>query len=189
MYFLLLTSAFCYSKIYLKLRSHKIAFKNLSNQAEQHSVRAFPNIARYRKTVCTAVWVQLALIACYLPYGIVTAVAHTTEYSPSHNLAVRFAVTMAFLNSTLNPFLYCWKIREMRKAVKGTIKQLICSSWRPGIRESDEETKWYKTKWRHIIKAALDNTSFVKCKFFRVRNGINVRQLSKTCERGWKSPT
>ena len=128
MYFLLLTSAFCYCKIYLKLRSHKIALKNLSNQAEQHTVRALPNLARYRKTVWTAVWVQLALIACYLPYGIVTAIAHTTEYSPSHNLAVRLAVTMAFLNSTLNPFLYCWKIREMRKAVKGTIKQLICSS-------------------------------------------------------------
>ena len=30
---------------------------------------------------------------------------------------------LAFFNSTLNPFLYCWKISEVRQAVKRTIRQ------------------------------------------------------------------
>ena len=30
------------------------------------------------------------------------------------------------LNSTLNPFLYCWKIKEVKQAVKDTIGQLSC---------------------------------------------------------------
>ena len=125
-HFLLLTSAFCYCKIYLKLRRFRIGLANRAFQEQRRSVRALQNMARYKKTVSTALWVQLALVACYLPYGIVTAVEFITGYSPSHNLAVRVAVTMALLNSSLNPFLYSWKIRGMRKALKDTIKHLIC---------------------------------------------------------------
>ena len=125
-HFLLLTSAFCYCKIYLKLRRFRIGLEHRSFQEQRHSVRALQKMARYKKTVSTALWVQLALVACYLPYGIVAAVELITGYSPSHNLAVRVAVTMALLNSSLNPFLYSWKIRGMRKALKDTIKHLIC---------------------------------------------------------------
>ena len=34
--------------------------------------------------------------------------------------------------SSLNPILYCWKIEEVRQAVKDIIKQVLChwfSSW------------------------------------------------------------
>ena len=36
------------------------------------------------------------------------------------------ANVLVFLNSTLNPFLYHWKIKDMRQAVKQTIRQTIC---------------------------------------------------------------
>ena len=125
-HFLLLTSVFCYCKIYLKLRRFRIGLENRSFQEQRCRVRDLLNMERYKKTVSTALWVQLALVACYLPYGIVTAVELITGYSPSHNLVVRVAITMALLNSSLNPLLYSWKIRGMRKALKGTIKHLIC---------------------------------------------------------------
>ena len=35
------------------------------------------------------------------------------------------AIVLMFFNSTLNPFLYCWKIIEVRQAVKQTIRQAI----------------------------------------------------------------
>ena len=41
------------------------------------------NIARYQKTVSAAVWVQVTLVACYLPYGIVAAIATIYGSSPS----------------------------------------------------------------------------------------------------------
>lgn len=81
------------------------------------------NIARYRKTVSTALCVQLTMVICYLPYGIVVAMV---RHSPSLNIAVRLAITLVFLNSSLNPILYCWKIRGVKLAVKDIIKQL-CS--------------------------------------------------------------
>ena len=35
------------------------------------------------------------------------------------------AIVLVFFNSSLNPFLYCWKIIEVRQAVKQTIRQAI----------------------------------------------------------------
>ena len=125
-YFSLVISAFCYLKIYFKLRHHK---KNMQENGQQgrpmneEFLNRPSNIARYRKTVSTAFCVQLTMVICYLPYGIVVAMV---RHSPSLNIAVRLAITLVFLNSSLNPILYCWKIRGVKLAVKDIIKQL-CS--------------------------------------------------------------
>ena len=87
----------------------------------QNSVQVQPNqtiplnIARYRKTVSSVLWVQLTLVVCYVPHIIAIY------------LARQGAVTLIYLNSSLNPILYCWKIREIRQAVKETITQMFCS--------------------------------------------------------------
>ena len=87
------------------------------------------NIARYRKTVSSALWIQMTLLACYLPYGIATATVVFTGLDTS-DIGLVWAVTVSLLllNSLLNPFLYCWKIREVRQAVKDVIRQLGCLS-------------------------------------------------------------
>ncbi|XP_078384829.1 adenosine receptor A2a-like [Oculina patagonica] len=109
-------SALSYLIIYLKLRRHQNAMQGQENKGGNSL-----NIARYRKTVSTALCVQLALIACYLPYAIVVAMA---RHSTALNLAARIAITFVFLNSSLNPILYCWKINSVRQAVNVIIRQL-----------------------------------------------------------------
>ena len=39
-------------------------------------------------------------------------------------VARQFGAVFIYLNSSLNPLLYCWKIKEVRQAVKDTIKQV-----------------------------------------------------------------
>ena len=46
--------------------------------------------------------------------------------SSSLLLAWSYTFTLLFLNSTLNPILYCWKIDEVRQAVKDTIRKVLC---------------------------------------------------------------
>ena len=125
-YFLVAISVISYMTIYLTLRGqrNKIEERDHQGHCKGGGIPSL-NIARYRKTVCTAVWVQFTLLACYLPFGIVTGVA-STGYFPSHNLAARLAITLVFLNSCLNPVLYCWKIRGVRKAAKVTILKFCC---------------------------------------------------------------
>ena len=126
-YFLVAISVISYLKIYLTLRGQRNKIEERDRRGHRKG-RAIPslNIARYRKTVYTAVWIQVTLLACYLPYGIAAGVASSMGYSPSHNLAVRLAITLVYLNSCLNPILYCWKIRGVRKAAKDTILKFWC---------------------------------------------------------------
>lgn len=121
-------TTFSYTKIYATLRRHQTSVENRAFQRGQSAGELDMNITRYRKTLSAALWVQLTLVACFLPYAVVTALMGSYGLSPSIILAGRAASTLVYLNSTLNPFLYCWKIREVRQVVKGTVGRLWFSS-------------------------------------------------------------
>ena len=91
--------------------------------AQGQQGQAIPlNLARYKKAVYSALWVQVILVICYLPYNIAIALSSQKEMSLSTYLAIIFTGTTVSLNSSLNPLLYCWKIREVRQAVKETLR-------------------------------------------------------------------
>ena len=84
-------------------------------------------MARFRKAVYSALWVQLALVVCYAPmYRVTIVIAYTKKYSLLLVVTWKVAVILLYFNSTLNPFLYCWKISEVRQAVKRTLKEALC---------------------------------------------------------------
>jgi len=117
-------AALCYFKIYVTLRRHRIEPRDVAQQGKPNRGGMSPlNIKRYKKTVFTGLCVQLVFVACFLPYAIVVAFSHAKGYSPSDNLAIRLTITLVLLNSTLNPIVYCWSIRGVRKAAKDTVKQ------------------------------------------------------------------
>ena len=119
----LVTSIFCYTKIFFTLRHHQSEIQDHVQQPNQTNQL---NITRYRKAVVTALWLQFTLVACYLPQVIpVTLIIHS-EPSSSVALAWSYTFTLVFLNSSLNPILYSWKIEEVRQAVKDTIRQVLC---------------------------------------------------------------
>ena len=45
----------------------------VQDQVQQPNQRNQLNIARYKEAVSTAIWLQVTLVACYLPYDVVTA--------------------------------------------------------------------------------------------------------------------
>ena len=122
--FCLLISIVSYLTIFLTLRDRQ--FQVQRDIKQRQPSQAIPlNKARYRKAVFTALWVQLTLVACYLPYSIVAAFSYST-LSSSNNLALNITTILVYLNSSLNPFLYCWKISEVKQAVKQTIRDTLC---------------------------------------------------------------
>ena len=122
--FCLVTTICAYTKIFMFLRHNQIHGQNHVVQGQSRQVNTL-NIARYRKAVYSALWVQVTLVICYLPYSIAVALTPQRGRMPlSTYLALRFTGTLVCLNSSLNPFLYCWKITEVRQAVKETLQQL-----------------------------------------------------------------
>ena len=124
----LITTVFAYAKIFFSLRHNQIHVQN--HVAQGQPSQAIPlNVARYRKAVYSALWVQGTLVACYVPYGIAVALTPQRRgMTLSVYLVRQFTATLLYLNSSLNPLLYCWKIREVRQAVKETLRQLFCRS-------------------------------------------------------------
>ena len=121
--FCLVISFASYTKIFCTLRYHQAQVRDQQQLSQTNAL----NMARFRKAVYSALWVQLVLVVCYVPvYTLTVVITHTKKYSSLLVVTWSVAVILLYFNSTLNPFLYCWKISEVRKAVKQTLKEALC---------------------------------------------------------------
>ena len=118
-------SIYCNTRIFFKLRHQQAHLQNHVHQQQANGGRNSLNIARYKKLVSSVLCVQLALVACYTPWGI-DALLYINTIHFGNYLFPLVTETLVYLNSSLNPILYCWKIREVRQAVKDIIRQLNC---------------------------------------------------------------
>ena len=118
-------SLFSYTKIVLRLRQHQSSVRDNVQQGQANTEKMPLNLERYKKTVVSIALVQLALVICYFPFTIFLVFAmHMKSLHPRLQFILNFTATLVFLNSSLNPFLYCWRIKEIRQAVKATITGL-----------------------------------------------------------------
>ncbi|XP_022781305.1 melanocyte-stimulating hormone receptor-like [Stylophora pistillata] len=126
----LIVSAISYAKIYFRLRHQLLHVQGLVHEQQQQQqppsgVVSIPlNVARYKKTVSAIAWIQLGLFACYPPVCVFLISLYLGDSFGGRFLT--FCLSLLYLNSSLNPILYCWKIREVKQAVKDTVRQLNC---------------------------------------------------------------
>ena len=115
----LIISVFSNGKIFLTLR------RNQHNRVQNHTHHGHLSqthqfsAVKYRKAVNSAFWLQVTLVVCYRPCGIMVIIMDALgELYPVTYIARQTALSLIFLNSSLNPFLYCWRIKEVRTSVK-----------------------------------------------------------------------
>jgi len=119
-------STFCYTKIYRTLRHYHSQVHDNMHEEPPSEGRTPLNMARYSKTVSSVLWVQMSLVACYLPYGLATILTTVLKtYPPSLDFLWELTFTLLMFNSSLNPILYCWKIAGVRRAVLKTIRNFF----------------------------------------------------------------
>ena len=91
----LVTSAYCYTRIFLTLRHHQNQVQD--NVQEQQSQTIPMNISRYRKAVSSALWLQLTLAVCYLPTLVTLAYVLTGKSLSSFMFILwGIAITLVF---------------------------------------------------------------------------------------------
>ena len=126
----LLVSVFSYAKIFITLRYRQVQVHGNSQQGQRPNGGGNQlNIARYKKTVYSIAWVQLALLICYIPYIVLRFLRLlgmldkllSTEIS----ILLELFVTLLYVNSSLNPALYCWRIKDVRQEVKNMIRKIF----------------------------------------------------------------
>ena len=119
----LIISLFSYTKIVLRLRQHQSSVRDNAQEGRANTLGSPLNLERYKRTVVSVALVQLALVICYLPFNIFNTLIHLKGIHPNIYFLYHFTTTLLFLNSSLNPFLYCWRIKEIRQAVKATTRR------------------------------------------------------------------
>ena len=115
-------STFCYTRIFRTMQRQQI---QVQDALGSHNTGL--NMAQYKKTVFNALWIHFTLTSCYLPFTVITVVITVVGFSKSIFLAEILTVSLVYVNSSLNPFLYCWKMREVRQAVRETVRQIYAS--------------------------------------------------------------
>ena len=87
-------SIFSYTKIFFALRHQQ---NQVQDHVQQPNQTNQLHIGRYKKALSTAIWLQLALVACFLPYGIVAALRAKSGLSSSVYHAWSCTATLVFL--------------------------------------------------------------------------------------------
>ena len=114
-------SIFSYTKIFFRLRQQQA---QVQDNCHQGGVPL--NIPRYKKTVSTTAWIQLALVVCFVPFPLVAMLRTYACNTNNIHIAWHAVIILLYFNSSINPFLFWWKIGELKQAVKDTVGQFCC---------------------------------------------------------------
>ena len=121
----LITAACLSCKIFVTVRRHAAQIQALQiQQVTQNGELA--NFWRNIRSGIGAVYVYLVFFLCYAPHiciVISNIFARTTELKDEFV----YAITLVLLNSSLNPLIYCWKMRHIRHAVMSIVRNLFSS--------------------------------------------------------------
>ena len=116
--------SYSYIRIYCIVRRHQLEIHAQQQALENSTAENNLYTARLKRSAMNTFVFYIALIICYLPIYVLLAV---------HGLSIKdwktewyFAYTAVFMNSSINPILYCWRLRDLRTAVIKTARQMLC---------------------------------------------------------------
>ena len=96
-----------------------------------HRLHQESGLARFqvrRKTSMTAMWISLFYYACYTPFLVVASISALSE-KETMNLDLRvswhFAFTIVLLNASVNPCTYCFRMKDIKLAVRKMLPNIL----------------------------------------------------------------
>ena len=112
-----------YIRIYLAVRRHKnqIQVLQLQQVAQTGEMAHFSSLI---KSAVSVFYVYLVYLVCYLPFMISVKGPQIFSQSVAVKTFLLFSLTLVFLNSSLNPVIYCWKMSHIRHAVMHILQNM-----------------------------------------------------------------
>ena len=122
--FAILLTAFCTLKIFHIARKH---LRQINNQSEAmaHIQKRAVDVLKCKKSAATVIYVYGFLVVFYLPFLVVMVVESVYGVTRSVKIAYDLATTAVFINSSVNPVIYCWRMSQIRQAVRNYVKNLL----------------------------------------------------------------
>ena len=117
-----------YWRIYIVLKRHKNQIRGLQIQEVQQGVQNgdLSNFLKLQKSALGTFYVCVVFMICYLPSYILSFLLLARLLSPiSLYEALLSATTLFFLNSSLNPVIYCWKMGPIRRTLMDIMRGIV----------------------------------------------------------------
>ena len=108
-------STISHVRMYKIVRRHQTEI-GAQLQAVENSLTII-NMKSLHKAAINAFIVFIVLFVCYCPYLVVYIVTSGSRKN-SATVARSLSSTVVFTNSALNPIVYCWRLRKIRRAVE-----------------------------------------------------------------------
>ena len=122
---ILVLSTVFYCKIYSAVRRHKNQIQAMQIQQVEQNAKMVTNLTRSRKSALCAFYVYFVFLICYLPVAFTLAARLTGDLNTALKISTLSSWTLVYLNSSLNPVIYCWKMRHIRRAMMDTLRSLF----------------------------------------------------------------
>ena len=102
-------------KIFQIVRRHQRQITQQQQSVQSNTI----NVLKCKKSAVTVLYVYGLFLISYLPVFVSMLIVQTlAEFTIPMRIAFNYVATLVFMNSLLNPAVYCWRIREIRRAVK-----------------------------------------------------------------------
>ena len=119
-----------YIRIYLTVRRHKNQMQSIQIRGGAQS-DAMKNFAARIKSTVGIFYVYVLFMICFLPSLISSAAIRIFGSSIVLKRFHLLSVTLIYLNSSLNPVIYCWKMRHVRHAILNILRNMFRSRNEP----------------------------------------------------------
>ena len=110
-----------YVRIYKVVRYHQNQIYS-QNQLQNAQTR---EAHRQRKSAYNSLFLSVVFLACYFPFFPCTILYETNTSEISFLVAHFASIFLIYLNSSVNPLVYCWRYPEIRRSVKSTVKKIF----------------------------------------------------------------
>ena len=118
-----------YIKIYQTVRRHKNHIQSMQIRDEAQS-EEIKNLTVLIKSTVGIFYVYIVFLICYLPFIICMAVIPIYGSNIALKKLFLYSFTLMYLNSSLNPVIYCWKMRHVRRAIIDILRKMPwISNW------------------------------------------------------------
>ncbi len=117
-------SSVCYVLIYRIVKRHQLQISLQHQAVEIHDENIDSTTLQSTKNAKNTFIYFILMIICYSPAVISMSILVISPRDWTNNWTL--AETVAFMNSSVNPILYCWRLRELRRAVLKTARQILC---------------------------------------------------------------
>ena len=105
----------CYCKIYQLVGHHHRQIRD--QRTTTVSAQTDPHLKSLKKSVLNMAFVASLYMIAYLPFTCVLITYLSCGFTRNVEAAYDITRTVAFMASSWNPFLYCWKMADLREAV------------------------------------------------------------------------